>query len=63
MRKATRYYQKCKEKEAADNVRTNPKKLWQYIKGRKKTAAGIANLENPTNRLTSNDEEKAKNTC
>ena len=31
VRKATRYYLKCKEKEAADNARTNPKNFWQYI--------------------------------
>ena len=32
--KATRYYQKCKEKEAAD------RKFYQYINGRKKTTEG-----------------------
>ena len=28
VRKATRYKQRCKKKEVADNARTNPKKFW-----------------------------------
>ena len=54
-----RYYQKCKEKEAADNAKANPKMFWQYI-NRTKTTAGIANLETPTNGLTSNDAEEVE---
>ena len=60
-RKATRYQQRCQEKEIADNAKSNPKKFWQYINRRTKTSTGIADLENiTTNRLTSNDKEKAK---
>ena len=59
VRKATRY-QKCKEKETTDNARTNPKTFWQYINRGTKMHAGIADLETPTNGLTSNDAEKAE---
>ena len=61
VRKATRYQQRCQEKEIADNAKSNPKKFWQYINRRTKTSTGIADLENiTTNRLTSNDKEKAE---
>ena len=61
VRKATRYQQRCQEKEIADNTKSNPKKFWQYINRRTKTSTGIADLENiTTNRLTSNDKEKAE---
>ena len=61
VRKATRYQQRCQEKEIADNAKSNPKKFWQYINQRTKTSTGIADLENiTTNRLTSNDKEKAE---
>ena len=61
VRKATRYQQRCQEKEIADNAKSNPKKFWQYINRRTKTSTRIADLENiTTNRLTSNDNEKAE---
>ena len=61
VRKATRYQQRCQEKEIAENAKSNPKKFWQYIKWRTKTSTRIADLENiTTNRLTRNDKEKAK---
>ena len=61
VRKATRYQQRYQEKEIADNAKSNPKKFWQYINRRTETSTGIADLENiTTNRLTSNDKEKAE---
>ena len=61
MRKATRFDQKCKGKEVADNVRTSPKTFWEYInKRKKKTTPGIADLDTPTNGLISNDAEKVE---
>ena len=60
VRRVTRYHQKCKEKEAADNAKTNPEKFWQYINRRTKTTTRIADLEGPGNKLTSDDKEKAE---
>ena len=55
-----RYHQKHKEKEVADNAKTNPKKFWQYINRRTKTTTGIADLEGPGNKLINDDKEKAE---
>ena len=61
VRKATRYQQRCQEEKIADNAKSNPKKFWRYINWRTKTSMGIADLEKiTTNRLTSNDKEKAE---
>ena len=49
-----------KEKEVADNAKTNPKKFWQYINRRTKTTTGIADLEGPRNKLINDDKEKAE---
>ena len=58
--KATRYQQRWKEKEVADNARTNPKKLWQYINRRTKTTTGIADLGTASSELTRDYAEKAE---
>ena len=60
VRRATRYYQKCKEKEVGDNAKTNPKKFWKYINRRTKTTTGTADLEGPGNKLINDDKEKAE---
>ena len=60
VRRATRHYQKCKEKEVADNAKTNPEKLWQYINRKTKTTTGIADLEGPGNKLINDDKEKVE---
>ena len=60
VRRAMRYHQKCREKEVADNAKTNPKKFWQYINRRTKTTTGIADLEGLGHKLMNDDKEKAE---
>ena len=60
VRKVARYWQKCQEKEIANEAKTNPKKFWQYVNRRTKTTSGIADLETPNNTLSSKDKKKAE---
>ena len=53
IQKATRYLQKCQEREVADNAKSNPKTFWQFVNRKTKTTVGIADLEmSGTNELT-----------
>ena len=49
------------ETDIANEAKSNPKKLWKYIKSKTKVKAGIAPLINSkTRKLTVNDQEKAE---
>ena len=49
------------ETDVANEAKTNPKKLWKYIKSKTKVKSGIAPLLNrKTKKLTVNDQEKAE---
>ena len=48
------------ETDVANEAKTNPKKLWKYIKSKTKVKSGIAPLLNrKTKKVTVNDQEKA----
>lgn len=52
------------EKSIAKQIKSNPKKNWQYIKNKSKTKVGIADLlkdpEDPNSGLTKSEDEKAQ---
>ena len=61
VKKLTRNAVKSKEKEIINEIKTNPKKFWQYTRSKTKTRTGIADLkvDNSSDKLTNNYAEKA----
>ena len=63
-RKRTRHITKLYEKSIAENARSNPKAVWQYIKSKANVKQGIPHLltdpNNESSPLTTNDQEKAE---
>ena len=47
VRKLTRQAKKDRERKIAQEVKTNPKKFWNYVAARTKTRQGISELKIP----------------